>query len=44
MIKNKNTNINKDEMKRISKMNKLNKKVKFVLSNLSHFKFRQYLL
>jgi putative transposase len=45
MIKNKNTNtnINKDEMKRISKMNKLNKKVKFVLSNLSHFKFRQYL-
>jgi len=45
MIKNKysNTNINKEEMKRISKMNKLNKKVKFVLSNLSHFKFRQYL-
>ena len=43
MVRNKYTNINKEEMKRISKMNKLNKKVKFVLSNLSHFKFRQYL-
>lgn len=35
---------NKNKMKLISKGNKLNKRIKFVLNQLSHYKFKQHLL
>lgn len=40
----KKVNITKKEMKVISKKNKLNKKIKFVLNMLSHYKFKQHLI
>lgn len=43
MIIKKEKEITRDEMKVISKTNKLNKKTKFVLNMMSHYKFRQHL-
>jgi hypothetical protein len=43
-IKNESIDLRKAEYRRLNKVKRLSKRVKFVLNNLSHYKFKQHLL